>query len=146
MTIYGYARVSTGDQKLDGQLDQSKARLWEDLREKISGASPGSARAGEGAEDARPERRADRLPPRPAGEVHQGSPQRPGRDLRPRRLVQVAGRRLMGFRSGEYFGKKNSLAPTARMSWRTALPLWLPRLSGMTMSPDFNVGTRTFST
>src|SRR5438034_10482129 len=46
----------------------------------------------------------------------------------------------MGFRSGEYFGRKNSLAPAERMSWRTALPLWLPRLSMMTMSPGFKVG------
>jgi ATP-dependent DNA ligase len=51
----------------------------------------------------------------------------------------------MGFRSGEYFGKKNSLAPAVRMSWRATLPLWLPRLSRMTMSPGFKVGTRTFS-
>ncbi len=28
----------------------------------------------------------------------------------------------IGFRSGEYFGRKKSLAPAARMSWRT---LWL---------------------
>src|SRR6266513_5025198 len=48
----------------------------------------------------------------------------------------------MGFRSGEYFGRKNSLAPAERMSWRTALPLWLPRLSMMTMSSGFKVGTR----
>jgi hypothetical protein len=45
-------------------------------------------------------------------------------------------------RSGEYFGRKNSLAPAERMSWRKALPLWLPRLSMMTMSPGFKVGTR----
>ena|SRR6266511_401040 len=37
-------------------------------------------------------------------------------------------------------------AGRANMSWRTALPLWLPRLSMMTMSPGFKVGTRTFST
>ena len=29
---------------------------------------------------------------------------------------------------------------------RTTLPLWLPRLSMMTMSPGRSVGTRTFST
>jgi len=29
----------------------------------------------------------------------------------------------MGFRSGEYFGRKNNLAPAERMSCRTALPL-----------------------
>src|SRR5271168_1800474 len=33
-----------------------------------------------------------------------------------------------------------------RMSWRTALALWLPRLSMTTMSPGFNVGRRTLST
>jgi hypothetical protein len=26
----------------------------------------------------------------------------------------------IGFRSGDYFGRKKSLAPAARMSWRTA--------------------------
>ncbi len=46
----------------------------------------------------------------------------------------------MGFRSGEYFGKKNSLAPAERISWRAALPLWLPRLSMMTISPGRRVG------
>src|SRR3979490_1120365 len=40
----------------------------------------------------------------------------------------------MEFRSGEYLGRKNSLAPAERMSWRTTLPLWLPRLSMTTMS------------
>ena len=35
----------------------------------------------------------------------------------------------IGFKSGEYFGRKNNLAPAERMSWRTALLLWLPRLS-----------------
>lgn len=29
----------------------------------------------------------------------------------------------IGFRSGEYFGRKKSLAPTERMSWRTAFAL-----------------------
>ena len=29
----------------------------------------------------------------------------------------------IGFRSGEYFGRKKSLAPAAQMSWRTALAL-----------------------
>ena len=30
----------------------------------------------------------------------------------------------IGFRSGEYFGRKKSLAPAARMAARIALPLW----------------------
>ena len=32
----------------------------------------------------------------------------------------------MGFRSGEYFGRKNNFAPADRIAWRMALPLWLP--------------------
>jgi len=32
------------------------------------------------------------------------------------------------------------------LSWRATLPLWLPRLSMMTMSPGFKVGMRAFST
>jgi hypothetical protein len=52
----------------------------------------------------------------------------------------------IGLRSGEYFGRKNSLAPAARISWRTARPLWLPRLSMMTMSPALSVGKRNCST
>jgi hypothetical protein len=39
-----------------------------------------------------------------------------------------------------YFGKKKSLAPAARMRWHTALALWLPRLSMITMSPGRSVG------
>jgi hypothetical protein len=38
----------------------------------------------------------------------------------------------MGFRSGEYLGRKKSLAPAARMDRRTALPLCEPRLMGWT--------------
>src|SRR5260370_36269835 len=52
----------------------------------------------------------------------------------------------IGLRSGEYFGRKNSLAPAARISWRTARPLWLPRLSMITMSPALRLGTRNCST
>ena len=33
----------------------------------------------------------------------------------------------MGLRSGEYFGRKTRRAPTARMAFRTAFPLWEPR-------------------
>jgi hypothetical protein len=52
----------------------------------------------------------------------------------------------IGFRSGGYLGKKRSLAPAERISRRMILPLWLPRLSRMTMSPERKVGRRTFST
>ena len=48
--------------------------------------------------------------------------------------------------SGEYLGRNRRLAPAERMSWRTALPLWLPRLSIITISSGFRHGTRTFST
>ena len=30
----------------------------------------------------------------------------------------------IGFRSGEYLGRRNSLAPASRIARRTALPLW----------------------
>jgi hypothetical protein len=42
-------------------------------------------------------------------------------------------------------GRNRSFAPAARRAWRTALPLWLPRLSMMTTSPGFSVGIRTCS-
>jgi len=42
------------------------------------------------------------------------------------RCLSLAKTCSMGLRSGEYFGRKINLAPAARMSWRTALPLWLP--------------------
>ena len=58
------------------------------------------------------------------------------------RCLSLAKTCSIGFRSGEYFGRKNSLAPAARMSWRTVLPLWLPRLSMMTMSPGRKRGER----
>src|SRR5437773_5089542 len=41
----------------------------------------------------------------------------------------------MGFRSGEYLGRKNSFTPAALRAWRMTFPLWLPRLSMTTMSP-----------
>src|SRR5215471_11403032 len=37
-------------------------------------------------------------------------------------------------------------APLARIASRAALPLWLPRLSRMTISPGARVGANTFST
>ncbi len=43
-------------------------------------------------------------------------------------------------------GRNHRRAPAVRMAWRTALPLWLARLSRMTMSPGFRVGTRCCST
>ena len=49
-------------------------------------------------------------------------------------------------RSGEYLGRKDSFAPAERMVRRTALPLWLPRLSMITKSPGLRVGASTFST
>jgi len=45
----------------------------------------------------------------------------------------------IGLRSGEYLGRKNSFAPAERMARRTALPLWLPRLSMITKSPGLRV-------
>src|SRR5215213_1754293 len=50
----------------------------------------------------------------------------------------------IGFRSGEYLGRKRRRAPAARMARRTALLLCEPRLSMTTMSPCRRVGTRTF--
>ena len=55
------------------------------------------------------------------------------------RCLSLAKTCSIGFRSGEYFGRKNSLAPAERMSWRTALLLWLPRLSRTTISPGRRV-------
>src|SRR5215207_3088903 len=46
---------------------------------------------------------------------------------------------------GRVFGRKNSLAPTARTARRTALPRCEPRLSRITTSPGASVGTSTFS-
>ena len=62
------------------------------------------------------------------------------------RCLSLAKTCSIGFRSGEYFGRNSSLAPTDRISWRTILLLWLPRLSIMTMSPGRRVGSKTFST
>ena len=62
------------------------------------------------------------------------------------RCLSLANTCSIGLRSGEYFGRKISLAPTERMSRRTALRLWLPRLSMMTISPGRSVGSRTLST
>ena len=39
------------------------------------------------------------------------------------RCLSLAKTCSIGFRSGEYFGRKKSLAPVERMSSRTALPL-----------------------
>ena len=41
------------------------------------------------------------------------------------RCLSLAKTCSMGLRSGEYLGRKNSLAPAERISWRAALPLWL---------------------
>jgi hypothetical protein len=42
----------------------------------------------------------------------------------------------MGLRSGEYFGGKTRRAPTSRIAFRTAFPLWEPRLSRIAEMPD----------
>src|SRR5580692_2232662 len=49
---------------------------------------------------------------------------------------------------GRVFGKKQEArrAPTALMAFRTAFPLWEPRLSRMTMSLGLSVGTGNCST
>jgi hypothetical protein len=52
----------------------------------------------------------------------------------------------IGLRSGLYAGRSVSLAPTARMASRTAFPLWLGRLSRITISPGRKVGMRHCST
>jgi hypothetical protein len=53
---------------------------------------------------------------------------------------------LDGVQVGGVLGRKNSLAPADRMARRMALPLWLPRLSRITRSPDLSVGTSAVST
>ena len=52
----------------------------------------------------------------------------------------------IGLRSGEYGGRYQSLAPTARMARRTPADLWLPRLSITTMSPLRRAGASCCST
>ncbi len=47
---------------------------------------------------------------------------------------------------GGVLGQEEEPALAARMAWRTALLLWEPRLSMITMSPMRSVGTSTFST
>src|SRR5687767_8542193 len=51
-----------------------------------------------------------------------------------RRCLSLAKNCSMGFRSGEYFGRKSSRAPAARMAARTALLLCEPRLSMTTIA------------
>ena len=63
-----------------------------------------------------------------------------------KRCLSLAKTCSIGFRSGEYLGRKNSFAPAERMAWRTASPLWLPRLSMITTSPGLSVGASAFST
>lgn len=63
-----------------------------------------------------------------------------------KRCLSLAKTCSIGFRSGEYLGRKNSFAPAERMARRTALPLWLPRLSMITTSPGLSVGASAFST
>jgi hypothetical protein len=47
----------------------------------------------------------------------------------------------IGLKSGEYGGRKRSVAPVAVTASRTALPLWAGRLSRITISPGRNVGS-----
>ena len=63
-----------------------------------------------------------------------------------RSVLSLANACSIGLRSGLYGGRKSSLAPTARIAFRTAGLLWLPRLSSTTMSPALSVGTRHCST
>src|SRR5580700_3777355 len=63
-----------------------------------------------------------------------------------KRCLSLAKTCSIGFRSGEYLGRKNSFAPAERMAWRTASPLWLPRLSMITRSPGLSVGASAFAT
>src|ERR1700730_14197125 len=49
-----------------------------------------------------------------------------GASLR-KRCFSLAKTCSMGFRSGEYLGRKNNLAPADRIAQRMAFPLWLPR-------------------
>ena len=52
----------------------------------------------------------------------------------------------IGLRSGEYGGRNRNFAPATSIACRPAAPLWLPRLSMISMSPGRSVGTRTRST
>ena len=45
------------------------------------------------------------------------------------RVLNLAKTCSIGLRSGEYLGKKTRRAPTLRIAFRTAFPLWEPRLS-----------------
>ena len=47
---------------------------------------------------------------------------------------------------GRVFREDTRRAPTSRIAFRTAFPLWEPRLSRITTSPGFSVGTRNCST
>src|SRR3974377_1886760 len=51
------------------------------------------------------------------------------------RCLSLAKTCSMGLRSGEYFGRKNSLAPAEGMGWRTARPFWPPGLSLHDVAP-----------
>src|SRR5271163_3518091 len=48
------------------------------------------------------------------------------------RVLNLAKTCSMGLRSGEYFGRNTRRAPTSRIAFRTAFPLWGPRLSRIT--------------
>src|ERR1700704_444346 len=59
-----------------------------------------------------------------------------------KRCFNLAKTCSIGLRSGEYLGRKNSLAPTDRIARRMAFPLWLPRLSMITRSPGALIWNR----
>jgi hypothetical protein len=57
-------------------------------------------------------------------------------------VLQLGEELLDGIEAGAIGGRKNSVAPAWRIAARTALALWLPALSMITMSPGFRAGAR----
>ena len=48
---------------------------------------------------------------------------------------ELGGDRLDGVEVGSIFGRKTTQAPTSRIAFRTASPLWEPRLSATDIGP-----------